>query len=132
MTDYKVSSYSMEASDFEAIFEGIMRNSKDGLFITDHQGAVVMVNRATEKMVDFDVSKILGKNVREIVAAGYYDKSVALEVLRKRQPVSMIQVSRNGKRILATGIPIFGDCGNIRFVLVNDRDITSLENRTHW
>ena len=51
MTDYKVSSYSMEASDFEAIFEGIMRNSKDGLFITDHQGTVVMVNRATEKMV---------------------------------------------------------------------------------
>ena len=125
-----MSAYRMEASDFEAVFEAIMRNSKDGLFITDHEGTVVMVNRATEKMVEFDVSKILGKNVREIVAAGYYDKSVALEVLRKKQPVSMIQVSKNGKRILASGIPIMGDDGNIRFVLVNDRDITSLENLT--
>jgi PAS domain S-box-containing protein len=130
MTDYKMSAYSMEAADFEAVFEAIMRNSKDGLFITDHEGTVIMVNRATEKMVDFDVSKILGRNVREIVAAGFYDKSVALEVLKKKQPVSMIQVSRNGQRILATGIPIFGDNGNIRFVLVNDRDITSLENLT--
>ena len=130
MTDNRMSAYSMEASDFEAVFEAIMRNSKDGLFITDHEGTVVMVNRATEKMVDFDVSKILGRNVREIVEAGFYDKSVALEVLRKKQPVSMIQISRGGKRILASGIPIFGDDGNIRFVLVNDRDITSLENLT--
>ncbi len=117
-------------ADFEAVFEAIMRNSKDGLFMTDHEGTVVMVNRATEKMVDFEVSKILGRNVREIVAAGYYDKSVALEVLKKKQPVSMIQVSKNGKRILASGMPILGDDGKIRFVLVNDRDITSLENLT--
>jgi hypothetical protein len=34
-------------------------------------------------MVDFDISKILGRNVREIVTAGFYDKSVALEVLEK-------------------------------------------------
>ncbi|MCP4293998.1 MAG: PAS domain S-box protein, partial [Proteobacteria bacterium] len=134
MTDVKKSSYSMKTADFEAdfeaVFEAIMRNSKDGLFMTDHEGTVVMVNRATEKMVDFEVSKILGRNVREIVAAGYYDKSVALEVLKKKQPVSMIQVSKNGKRILASGMPILGDDGKIRFVLVNDRDITSLENLT--
>jgi PAS domain S-box-containing protein len=130
MEDYKRSSFTMKAADFEAVFDAIMRNSKDGLFITDHEGTVIMVNRATEKMVDFNVSKILGRNVREIVAAGYYDKSVALEVLEKKQPVSMIQVSRNGQRILASGIPILGDDGNIRFVLVNDRDITSLENLT--
>lgn len=120
----------MNGSDFEVVFEAIMRNSKDGLFITDHEGTVIMVNRATEKMVDFDVSKILGRNVREIVAAGFYDKSVALEVLKKKKPVSMIQVTRTGQRILASGIPIFGNDGNIRFVLVNDRDITSLENLT--
>ena len=130
MADKKMSAYNMKASDFEAVFEAIMRNSKDGLFITDHEGTVLMVNRATEIMVDFDASKILGRNVREIVEAGYYDKSVALEVLKRKQPVSMIQFSRNGKRILASGIPITGEDGAIRFVLVNDRDITSLENLT--
>ena len=122
--------HSMKAEDFESIFEGIMQFSKDGLFITDHEGTVMMVNRATEEMVDFDASKILGRDVRELVAAGYYDTSVSLEVLKKKRPVSMIQVTRNGKRILATGIPIFGEDGEIRFVLVNDRDISSLENLT--
>lgn len=130
MEDSKKGAYNMKAADFEAVFEAIMRNSKDGLFMTDHEGTVIMVNRATEKMVDFDSSKILGRNVREIVTAGFYDKSVALEVLKKKEPISMIQVSRNGKRILASGIPILGDDGNIRFVLVNDRDISSLENLT--
>lgn len=120
----------MKAADFEVVFEAIMRNSKDGLFITDHEGIIMMVNRATEKMVEFDVAKILGRNVREMVDAGYYDKSVALEVIRTKQPLSMIQVSRNGKRILATGIPIFDYKKNLQFVLVNDRDITSLENLT--
>ncbi|MFT5728973.1 MAG: PAS domain S-box-containing protein [Desulforhopalus sp.] len=130
MTDYKMSTYGMKTADFEKVFEAIMRNSKDGLFITDHEGTIMMVNRATEKMVEFEVSKILGRNVREMVDAGYYDKSVALEVIRTKQPVSMIQVSKNGKRILATGIPILDDKKNIQFVLVNDRDISSLENLT--
>lgn len=120
----------MEPADFEAVFEAIMENSKDGLFITDHEGKVIMVNRATEEMVEFEAEKILGRNVREIVKEGYYDKSVALEVLKKKQQISMIQVSKNGKRILATGMPIFSESGAIRFVLVNDRDITSLENLT--
>lgn len=128
MKDYKKNAYTMRGEDFEAVFDAIMHNSKDGIFVTDHEGTVLMVNRATEKMVDFDVSKILGRNTREIVAAGYYDKSVALEVLEKKQPVSMIQVTRSGKRILASGIPILGADGNIRFVLVNDRDITSIKN----
>ena len=125
-----MSTYGMKTADFEVVFEAIMRNSKDGLFITDHEGTIMMVNRATEKMVEFEVSKILGRNVREMVDAGYYDKSVALEVMRTKQPISMIQVSRNGKRILATGIPIFDEKNNLQFVLVNDRDISSLENLT--
>jgi PAS domain S-box-containing protein len=130
MFDKSPVAHNMKASDYASIFEGIMRYSKDGLFITDHEGTVVMVNRATEEMVDFDASTILGRNARELVATGYYDTSVSLEVLKKKRPVSMIQVTRNGKRILATGIPIFGEKGDIRFVLVNDRDITSLENLT--
>jgi PAS domain S-box-containing protein len=67
----------MKPSDFEAVFEAITGYSKDGLFITDHEGTLIMVNRATERMVDFDVSEIIGRNAGEIVAAGYYEKSVA-------------------------------------------------------
>ena len=118
----------MKAGDFESIFEGIMKFSKDGLFVTDHEGTILMVNRATEKMVDFKASDILGRNAREVAADGYYSKSVAIEVIEKGRPVSMIQYSRNGKKILATGIPIHNADGELRFVLVNDRDISSLEH----
>lgn len=130
MFDNYLVTHSLKPSDFESIFESIMRHSKDGLFVTDHQGVILMVNRATEEMVDFDAQEILGKNAKHLVTDGYFDKSVAIEVLRQKRPLSMIQVSRTGKRILATGIPITNDHGEITFVLVNDRDITSLENLT--
>lgn len=130
MFDKNLLIHNIKASDIASIFEGIMRYSKDGLFVTDHEGTILMVNRATEKMVEFEARDILGLNAREMVAAGYYDKSVAIEVIEKNQPVSMIQYSRNGKKILATGIPIHDEKGGLRFVLVNDRDISSLENLT--
>lgn len=86
MEHYKVSTYGMEALNFGAVLRLLCVTFKDGLFITGHEGTVIVVNRATEKRVDFDISKIQGRNVREIVTAGFYDKSVALEVLEKKQP----------------------------------------------
>lgn len=130
MLDKNLVSHTLKASDFESIFESIMHYSKDGIFVTDHEGTILMVNRATEDMVDFAASEILGLNASDMVTAGYYDKSVAMEVIRTGKPVSMIQLSRNKKRILATGIPIHDEYENLKFVLVNDRDITSLENLT--
>ena len=122
--------HDMQASDFEAVFEAIMRYSKDGLFITDHRGIVILINKATEKMLGVKASQLLGLNVRDIVAEGFYDNSVAFKVIEAKHPVSRIQTTHNGKRILATGIPIFDNNEEIRFVLVNDRDISNFENLT--
>lgn len=120
----------MEDVDFAAIFAAIMEHSKDGLFVTDHQGVVLMVNQATIRMVEFEIDQLIGKNAQILIEDGYYDKSCALEVLRQQKPVSMIQYSITGRKILATGIPILGEDGEIRFVLVNDRDISNLEALT--
>ena len=116
----------LSPQDYGLIFKAIMNASKDGIFVTDHLGNVVLVNRASEEMNAFLTKEILGKNVRDLVKEGYYDKSVTQAVLEQGRMVSLIQQSRNGKRILTTGMPIFDDHGKIRFVFVNDRDITLL------
>ena len=38
---------------------------------------------------------------------------------------------KNGEKVLATGMPIFDDSGNITRVIVNSRDLTDLTNLQH-
>ena len=116
----------LKPEDYGMIFKAIIQFSKDGLFVADQDGNVVMVNRASAEMQSFNASEILGRNVRDLVQEGYYDRSVTLEVLKQKRAVSLIQTNRNKTKILSTGIPIFDDHGKIKFVLVNDRDITFL------
>lgn len=119
-------SESITAKDFELIFEAIMKHSKDGLFVVDARGTVVMVNHATEEMFDFDGRAVLGRNVKDLVDEGFYQPSVSLLVIREKKAITLIQTTHKGKRILSTGIPIFDDAGEVRFVLVNDRDISHI------
>ena len=116
----------LNAKDFELIFESIMKHSKDGLFVVDSTGMVVMVNRATEEMFDFKSSQVLGRNVKDLVDEGFYEPSVSALVIKQKKAISLIQTTRNKKKILSTGIPIFDSQGAILFVLVNDRDISHI------
>ncbi|MBT6340939.1 MAG: PAS domain S-box protein, partial [Desulfobacula sp.] len=116
----------LNANDFELIFESIMKHSKDGLFVVDSKGMVVMVNHATEEMFDFKSSQVLGRNVKDLVDEGFYEPSVSALVIKQKKAISLIQTTRTRKKILSTGIPIFNDHGKVLFVLVNDRDISHI------
>ncbi|MBC2710566.1 MAG: sigma 54-interacting transcriptional regulator [Desulfosarcina sp.] len=114
--------------DYGLIFKAIMQHSKDGLFVTDHRGKVVMINRATEEMCDIKAYQVLGRNVRDLVKEGFWNPAVSLQVIEKKRPISLIQTTRRDKKLLSTGIPIFDDQNELKFVLVNDRDISFLSS----
>jgi PAS domain S-box-containing protein len=116
----------VKPQDLGLIFKAIMQSSKDGLLVTDQNGNVVLVNRASEEMNAYNASDIIGKNVRDLVKDGYYNRSVAVQVLKRKKVISLIHSARTKRRILCTGVPIFDDVGKIKFVLVNGRDITEL------
>jgi PAS domain S-box-containing protein len=106
----------------------IIDSSYDGLWICDHEGKVIRINKASERINGLKAEEVVGKNMRELVAKELFDKSVTVEVLKKRTSVTMIQQVRGGKRILVTGNPIFNENGEITFVVTNDRDITELDH----
>jgi len=117
----------IDPDDFQLILEAIMQYSRDGIFVTDDEGNIVMLNRASEEMNDILASDVLGRNVGELLKEGYYDRSVTRQVIKHKKAVSLIHTTHNRKKVLATGIPIFDDTGRLRFVFVNDRDITYLK-----
>ncbi len=120
----------VNADDYSLIFKAIMEQSKDGLFVTDHVGVVVMVNTACEEMNGFRAADVMGRNVAELVREGFFQQSATLEVIRQNRPVTLITATSSKSKVLSTAIPIHDDSGIIRFVLVNDRDISFLNQVT--
>ncbi|MCF8040236.1 MAG: sigma 54-interacting transcriptional regulator [Desulfohalobiaceae bacterium] len=119
--------FNLKSEDFCRLFEGIMYHSRDGLFVTDHEGNIVMLNKASEEMLGLRTADVLGRNVRDLVHEGYYDSSVTLLVLEKQRPVTILQTSWKGRKVLTTGIPIVDDHNELKFVLVNDRDVSLIK-----
>ncbi|MFA5317723.1 MAG: sigma 54-interacting transcriptional regulator, partial [Dehalococcoidales bacterium] len=111
------------AKDLEAIIE----NTYDGLYITDGDANTLMINQAYERIAGIKREEVLGKNMRDLVASGVIDRSVSVEVIEKKKPVTIMQELRNGKKVLVTGSPVFDkNTGAIVLVVTNVRDITEL------
>ncbi len=111
------------------ILNALFLVSTDGLSISDAKGNIIACNEASAKTAGLKVSDFAGKNVHDLIKNGTINKSVTLEVLAtKRQVNTMIFIKPTGKEVLSTGTPVFDDEGNIGMIIVNDRDMTQLNN----
>lgn len=108
-------------------FEAILENTYDGLYITDGQSNTIMVNKAYERIAGIRREEVLGKNTKDSVRNGIIDRSVSLEVIEKKVPVTIVQESRGGKKFLVTGNPVLDPVTKEVILVVNNvRDITEL------
>ncbi len=109
--------------------EAIFQSSFDGIWICDGEGRIVTLNPASERINSIRAEDWIGRHISELQSEGIIDKSVTLEVLKKKRPITIFQTAeRTNKKLLVTGNPIFRDDGSIELVVTNDRDITELDN----
>jgi len=112
--------------------DAIIESSYDGLYITDGFANTIRVNKAYERISGHKRDDLIGRNMKELVEKGFINQSVTLEVLRQRQPVTIMQEisTQNGKKkVIVTGNPIFDEeMSEIILVVTNVRDITELED----
>lgn len=104
----------------------IINTSYDGLWISDDQGKTLRVNTASAKFVGVDPDELIGENMADLVASGYFDRSATLEVLKLGSGISFMQTQKDGCQLLVTGNPVYDERGQIRLVVVNARDLTAL------
>jgi transcriptional regulator with PAS, ATPase and Fis domain len=103
------------------LLEAMVEASEDRLMIVSADGLVLDLNFGS-----VFGKEIIGRQVQDLQQAGYFDRSVALEVIRRKASVTMVQTARNGTKLLVTGKPVFGEDGALRFVVLTARDITEL------
>lgn len=121
----KLTTYQSMFKQLQAVFE----SSSDGIWVTDGEGVITNVNKASLEINGFKAGEVIGHRVEDIVARGGVDQAVTMEVLKHRRQISLIQYIKNTDRqILATGTPVFDDYGRLSLVVVNERDLTELNN----
>ena len=106
--------------------EGIFESSYDGFYITDGDANTLRINKSYERITGLSRDDLLGKNMKKLVEDRVFDHSVTLEVLRKKEPITMVQKVKGGKQVIVTGTPVFSSDGQISVVVTNVRDISEL------
>jgi len=108
-------------------FETVFNASSDGIWVLDNTGTIIDVNRTAQEYIGIKAEDVIGKNIEYLVENGYMDKAVTPEVLSSKREVNLLQyVHKTKKYILATGTPAFDEDGKISLVVVNERDMTRL------
>ncbi len=107
--------------------DAIINSMSDGLWVCDGEANVLGINPASARLNDIAPEAVVGRNMRDLVAEGIFDRSVTLEVIRTGKPVHMLQ-SRRGRKLVLTGTPVRDDGGRLIRVVVNERDVTEIES----
>lgn len=112
--------------DLNRELNAIINSSSDGLFVCRADGTVIRVNPASERLHDICAADVLGQNIFTLVDEGFVDRSAALEAIRNRRQVSVLQNHR-GRKLMSTGTPVFDEQGELVLAVVTVRDVTELD-----
>ena len=108
--------------------DAIIESSSDGLFVCDGSGRIIHMNPASARINRAPAEKVIGRDYLDVAREGYVIlPSAALEAIKKREVVSLLQESRYGLKLISTATPVFDDQGNIIRVVVSERDITEMD-----
>ncbi|MDP3386422.1 MAG: sigma 54-interacting transcriptional regulator [Eubacteriales bacterium] len=100
----------------------IFDNSYDLLMVTDASGKVLMINNASSRLVGLGPEEIVGKNVNELIENGYYDRSIALEVVKNKKVETGLVKTGTGKNLMSTSVPVFNKFNEVELVITNTRE----------
>lgn len=110
----------------------IIDSSSDGLFVCDGQGKILRVNPASERINHATAQQLVGKDYLDAATEGLVIlPSAALEAIKKREQVSLLQENRFGRKLISTATPVFDDTDKLIRVVVSERDITEIDRLQH-
>ncbi|GMA63494.1 hypothetical protein GCM10025859_39340 [Alicyclobacillus fastidiosus] len=105
----------------------IIDSVHDGIYISDNRGFTLQINKRYSEMTGINGHEVIGRHISELIYRGYFDSSITVKVLEKRQTVSILQRTKDSNQMwLVTGNPIFNQNGCLLKVLNTVYDMTEL------
>ena len=108
--------------------DAIINSSSDGVFVCDGTGRILRVNPASERINHASADQLVGRDYLDAARDGLLIlPSAALEAIKTRDVVSLLQENRFGRKLISTATPVFDDKGTLIRVIVSERDITEMD-----
>lgn len=111
--------------DLNKDLNAILSSIYDEILVVNAKGELI---RYSDKIIEdfwrIDLKELIGKNVLDLEKQGLFTPSVTRLVLEKKKKVSVIQETKNGRKILAVGNPIFDENNKLDRIIIASRDIT--------
>ncbi|MEH0020868.1 MAG: sigma 54-interacting transcriptional regulator [Desulfobacter sp.] len=106
-------------------FQTLVDHSYYGIYILDRNGVVLKVNDVAAGLIGMEKEDMVGMNIQALAEEGVVDQALTPTILKSKKPLTRpLYVVKRDKYIMASGMPIFDDSGNIRFVVVIEHDMT--------
>ncbi len=106
--------------------DAIIDSSTDGLFVCDGNATVIRMNPASERIHGVKAEAVIGKNMVDLIDEGFIDRSAALEAVKTKTVVNLLQHKHN-RKLISTATPVFDDAGELIRVVVSEKDITTFD-----
>ncbi len=105
-------------------FGGILDIIQDGVYISDSKGRTLLVNASYERLVGVSARELIGKNVLELQADGFFNTIVNPKVVASGTTTTSVQEVK-GRKVVLHGHPVMGTNGKVDLVVTFVRDITA-------
>jgi PAS domain S-box-containing protein len=106
-------------------FQAVLDHSYYGIYILDGRGTVLKVNAVAADLIGLKKEAVIGINIRDLVKKGVIENALTPSILKSKKPLTRpLYVKKSNKYIMASGLPVLDESGNVLFVVVIEHDMT--------
>lgn len=112
----------------DRLIENVIEHIDEVIVIFNREGVLERMNSICDQMLPFKRRDVIGKNISELVKAGWVENPIIHQLIDKKEKVYKDIIYPNGKVISYTAIPIFGASGRFKGGVLTGRDISRIIN----
>ncbi len=112
----------IEAVDYKKICDELY----DGIYISDEEGKTLYVNKSYSRITGLAPDLVLDKYVSDLMKEGLYKNAITPDIIKTKKPINAMAEIRTGVKVLISGSPILDHEGNLKKVVVINRDMSDL------
>ncbi|SDH64779.1 PAS domain S-box-containing protein [Aneurinibacillus thermoaerophilus] len=106
--------------------KAIIETSTDNIVIADGEGNILRVSDNCREIYGIAPEELYGKSTEQLEKVGIFSPSVTRRVLETKQKQQLIQHTKTGKVVMATGYPVFDKQKQLVRVVSYSHDMTEI------
>lgn len=107
-------------NDLNAVLSSVY----DEILVLNQHGELMRCSETMPEYWNVNFKQLIGQNLLLLEDKGVFSPLVIKRVMEKKEKYSIVQETRNGKKVLSVGTPVFDESGRMQRIIIALRDIT--------